>query len=299
VDWLAPTEPGLLVDATVGLGGHAHSLLDACPGLSLVGLDRDPAAIGRARKRLQPFSDRVRLVNRPFADIGLVLDELHCPAPVAVLADLGCSSLQLESPDRGFSFQHDGPLDMRMGTDGPTAADLVNSAPEEELVRVLRDYGEERRARRVATALVKARQRQPIRTTAEFSAVVTGAVGRTADRHIHPATRSFQALRIAVNDELGQLERFVEPAVRSLAAGGRIAVISFHSLEDRIVKHSLKRLEGQCVCPPDLPVCGCEPERVVTILTRKPVRPDEAEVNFNPRARSARLRVAERVGAGG
>jgi 16S rRNA (cytosine1402-N4)-methyltransferase len=186
-----------------------------------------------------------------------------------------------------------------MGSDGPTAADLVNTAPEEELVRVLRDYGEERRARRVAKALVEARSTGTISSTAEFSAIVTRAVGRTADRHIHPATRSFQALRIAVNDEMGQLESFVEPAVRSLAPGGRIAVISFHSLEDRIVKHGLRRLEGRCVCPPDLPMCSCEPERVVNVLTRRPERPDEGEISDNPRARSARLRVAERVGSGG
>ena len=299
VAWLAPTAPGLLVDATVGLGGHSASLLEASPGFSLVGLDRDPEAIERARKRLQPFADRVRLVNRPFADIAEVVDEFHCPAPVAVLADLGCSSLQLDSADRGFSFQHDGPLDMRMGTEGPTAADLVNTASEEELVRVLREYGEERRARRVARTLVEARERQPIRTTGEFAGLVRRAVGPTRDRHIHPATRSFQALRIAVNDELGQLERFIEPAVRSLAVGGRIVVISFHSLEDRIVKHGLRRLEGRCVCPPDLPVCICEPERVVTTLTRRPERPDEQEIGLNPRARSARLRVAQRVGTGG
>jgi 16S rRNA (cytosine1402-N4)-methyltransferase len=274
-------------------------MLASCPELSLVGLDRDPEAIERARIRLQPFSDRVRLVNRPFAEISDVLAELGTPPPIAVLADLGCSSLQLDSPGRGFSFQKDGPLDMRMGSDGPTAAELVNTAAEEELVRMLRDFGEERKARRVARALVEARADRPIETTARFSEVVTRAVGRTADRHIHPATRSFQALRIAVNDELGQLRAFLEPAARCLAGGGRLAVISFHSLEDRIVKHELRRLQGQCVCPPDLPICGCEPERVVNVLTRRPERPDDAEVDVNPRARSARLRVAERVGTGG
>ncbi len=299
VAWLASTAPGLLIDATVGLGGHAAALLEASPGLHLVGLDRDPEAIEHARQRLRPFSDRVRLVNRPFADLDLVLSDLGCPAPVAVLADLGCSSLQLDSPARGFSFQNDGPLDMRMADSGRTAADLVDSASEEELMHLLRDLGEERRARRVARAIVAARAERPIRTTGELARVVARAVGPTSERRIHPATRSFQALRIAVNDELGQLEGFVVPATRRLAAGGRIAVISFHSLEDRIVKHGLRSLEGRCVCPPDLPVCTCEPERVVKVLTPRPERPTADEIERNPRARSARLRVAERVGRGG
>jgi 16S rRNA (cytosine1402-N4)-methyltransferase len=185
---------------------------------------------------------------------------------------------------------------MRMGGDGPTAADLVNEAPEEDLVRILRDYGEERRARRVARFIIESRGRGPITTTGELSELVQRAVGWRTVRHIHPATRTFQALRIAVNDELGRLERFVEPAVRSLRPGGRIAAISFHSLEDRIVKHQLRRLEGRCVCPPDLPECRCRPESLLRILTTKPVRPEADEVDRNPRARSARLRVAERIG---
>jgi 16S rRNA (cytosine1402-N4)-methyltransferase len=295
VAWLAPTGPGLAVDATVGMGGHAAALLEASPGLRLVGLDRDPEAIEHARQRLRPFSDRVRLVNRPFADLDDVLRELRCGPPVAVLADLGCSSLQLDSPDRGFSFQNDGPLDMRMSAAGPTAADLVASASEEELMRILRDFGEERRARRVARAIVGARERSPIRTTDELVRIVERASGPRSERRIHPATRTFQALRIAVNDELGQLEAFVEPAARCLAEAGRLAVISFHSLEDRIVKRTLRRLEGRCVCPPDLPECACRPEPVVHILTRRPERPSADEVATNPRARSGRLRVAERV----
>jgi len=293
-EWLAPAAPGLLVDVTVGLGGHAAALLEEFSGFRLLGLDRDPEAIEGARRRLQPFSDRVRLVNRPFDQIRDLLVEFEPPA--AILADLGCSSLQLDSPGRGFSFLTDGPLDMRMGDVGPTAAELVNAAPEEELVRILREYGEERRARRVARTIVAARKRSPLRTTAALSDVVRRAVGPRTDRRIHPATRSFQALRIAVNDELGQLERFVEPAVRALRPNGRLAVISFHSLEDRIVKHELRRLEGRCVCPPEMPECVCEPEAFARVLTAKPVRPTAAEVDQNPRARSARLRVAERVG---
>lgn len=298
VEWLAPVAPGLLVDATVGLGGHAIALLEACPGFRLVGLDRDPEAIERARQRLQPLSDRVCLVNGDFADIEAILDRLGRPSPVAVLADLGCSSLQLDTAERGFSFLHDGPLDMRMAGDGPTAADFVNTAPEEEIVRVLREYGEERKARRVARAVVTARAEGPIQSTGELARLVARAVGPTAERRIHPATRTFQAIRIAVNDELRRLETFVEPAARSLSVGGRLAVISFHSLEDRIVKHGLRGLEGRCVCPPDLPECRCEPERVVKVLTPRPVRPTDREIDDNPRARSARLRVAERVGPG-
>ena len=291
VELLAPAGPGLLVDATVGLGGHAEALLRAVPEFQLVGLDRDPQALARAGERLQPFSDRVQLVEETFDRLPLVLRRLGLGAPVAVLADIGCSSLQLDSAERGFSFATDGPLDMRMGGTGPTAADLLQQSEWEELVRILRDYGEERRARAIARAIVRRREHEPLRTTAQLSRLVQDVMGGR-ERRIHPATRTFQALRIAVNDELGQLERFLEPAIRSLKSGGRIAVISFHSLEDRIVKHSLRRLAGRCTCPPDFPVCRCNPQRVVEVLTSSPVRPDEEEIDRNPRARSARLRAA-------
>jgi 16S rRNA (cytosine1402-N4)-methyltransferase len=293
VGLLAPAGPGLLVDATVGLGGHAEALLRAEPEFQLVGLDRDPQALTRAGERLQPFGDRVQLVEETFDRLPLVLRRLGLGAPVAVLADIGCSSLQLDSAERGFSFASDGPLDMRMGGTGPTAADLLERAEWEELVRILRDYGEERRARAVARAIVRRREQDPLRTTAQLSRLVQDVIGGR-ERRIHPATRTFQALRIAVNDELGQLERFLEPAIRSLKTGGRIAVISFHSLEDRIVKHTLRRLAGRCTCPPDFPVCRCNPQRVVEVLTRSPVRPDEEEIGRNPRARSARLRAAQK-----
>jgi len=293
VELLAPAGPGLLVDATVGLGGHSEALLRAEPGFQLVGLDRDPQALARAGERLQPFSDRVQLVEETFDRLPLVLRRLGLGAPVAVLADIGCSSLQLDSAERGFSFASDGPLDMRMGGTGPTAADLLEQAEWEELVRILRDYGEERRARAVARAIVRRREQEPMRTTAQLSRLVQDVIG-DRERRIHPATRTFQALRIAVNDELGQLERFLEPAIRSLKSGGRIAVISFHSLEDRIVKHTLRRLAGRCTCPPDFPVCRCNPQQVVEVLTRSPVRPDEEEIDRNPRARSARLRAAQK-----
>jgi 16S rRNA (cytosine1402-N4)-methyltransferase len=293
VELLAPAGPGLLVDATVGLGGHAEALLRAEPEFQLVGLDRDPQALARAGERLQPFSDRVQLVEETFDRLPLVLRRLGLGAPAAVLADIGCSSLQLDSAERGFSFAADGPLDMRMGGTGPTAADLLEQSEWEELVRILRDYGEERRARAIARAIVRRREQDPLRSTTQLSHLVEDVIGGR-ERRIHPATRTFQALRIAVNDELGQLERFLEPAIRSLKTGGRLAVISFHSLEDRIVKHSLRRLAGRCTCPPDFPVCRCNPQRVVEVLTSSPVRPDEEEINRNPRARSARLRAAQK-----
>ena len=294
LELLVPVAPGLLVDATVGLGGHAEALLEAAPGFRLLGLDRDPEALARAGERLRGFSDRVRLVEATFDTLPEVLDRLDLEAPAAVLADLGCSSLQLDTARRGFSFSADGPLDMRMGGTGPTAADFLQQAEWEELVRVLRDYGEERRARAIARAIIRRREQSPLRTTGELSRLVQDVVGAGHGGRIHPATRTFQALRIAVNDELGQLERFVEPTVNALRPGGRIAVISFHSLEDRIVKHTLRRLAGRCTCPPDFPVCRCQPQRLVEVLTSSPVRPDDAEVALNPRARSARLRAAER-----
>ena len=293
VELLTPAAPGLLVDATVGLGGHAGALLREDPGFFLVGLDRDPRALARAGERLRVFGERVRLVEGTFDHLPSVIEDLDLEPPAAVLADLGCSSLQLDDAERGFSFSADGPLDMRMGSEGETAAELLERVEWEELVTILRDYGEERRARAIARAIVKGREQSPLRTTGELSRLVQKVLGNR-ERRIHPATRTFQALRIAVNDELGQLERFLEPAVRALRPGGRIAVISFHSLEDRIVKHTFRRLAGRCTCPPGLPVCRCDPQRVVTVVTRSAVRPDEDEVTRNPRARSARLRVAER-----
>lgn len=294
VELLAPAGPGLLVDSTVGLGGHAEALLRAQPDFQLVGLDRDPQALSRAAERLQPFGDRVQLVEETFDHLPLVIRRLGLGAPAAILADLGCSSLQLDTAERGFSFSDDGPLDMRMGGSGPTAADLLEHSEWEELVRILRDYGEERRAKAIARAIVRRREQAPLRTTGELSRLVCDVIGG-GKRRIHPATRSFQALRIAVNDELGQLERFLEPAVGELAVGGRIAVISFHSLEDRIVKQFFRTEAQDCLCPPELPVCTCQHRASVRILTRRPDQPSETEIARNPRSRSARLRVAERL----
>jgi 16S rRNA (cytosine1402-N4)-methyltransferase len=294
IEFLAPTAPGLLVDATIGLGGHAEALLEAAPGFRLLGVDRDPAAVAEARRRLEPYAHRTTFANETFDRVPDLLVEKDLEAPAAVLADIGCSSLQLDTPERGFSFAADGPLDMRMGGDGPTAADLVNEADEGDLVTMLWRYGEERRSRAIARAIVRQRLERPLATTRDLTSVVERVAGPQRGRRIHPATRTFQALRIAVNDELGQLERFLEPTIRSLRPGGRMAVISFHSLEDRIVKQGFSRLQGRCTCPPDFPECRCNPEELVRVLTTKPVRPADSEIEANPRSRSARLRVAER-----
>jgi 16S rRNA (cytosine1402-N4)-methyltransferase len=291
---LAPAAPGLLVDVTVGLGGHALALLEAAPGFRLLGLDRDPHALARADALLEPHSTRVHLVEAVYSDLPRLLDSLGEEPPAAILADLGCSSLQLDTPERGFSFLNDGPLDMRMGGDGATAADLVNSASEEELMRILWTLGEERRSRAIARAIVRRRRRAPLSTTGDLVDVIVGVLGPQRRGRVHPATRSFMAIRMAVNAELDHLEHFVEPATLSLRPGGRVAIISFHSLEDRIVKHTLRRLEGRCTCPPALPECRCNPQRKVRVLTRKPMQPTADEIAVNPRARSARLRVAER-----
>jgi 16S rRNA (cytosine1402-N4)-methyltransferase len=223
VGLLAPAAPGLLVDATLGLGGHAAALLDAAPGFRLLGVDRDPAAVAEARRRLEPYAHRIEIVQATFDAVPALLGERGLPPPAAVLADLGCSSLQLDTAARGFSFAADGPLDMRMGEGGLTAAELVNGADEEDLVRIFWDYGEERRSRAIARAVARRRRERPLRSTGELARLVEELVPARRGQRIHPATRIFQALRIAVNDELGQLERFLEPTVRTLgrAAGWR------------------------------------------------------------------------------
>lgn len=298
VDLLAPAAPGLLVDATLGLGGHSAALLDAQPGFRLLGIDRDSAALELARERLGGFGKRVRLVRARFSQLPRIVEEAGGEAPAAILADLGCSSLQLDTARRGFSFRAEAPLDMRMGPEGPTAADLLERLDAEGLMRILWDYGEERRARAIAGAIIERRRHKPIETTRDLVEVVVSVLGPGRRGRVHPATRTFQALRIAINDELGELERFLEPAVRSLRPGGRLVVIAFHSLEDRIVKHTMRRLEGRCTCPPGVPVCRCGATAVVRPLTRRPLRPAPGELADNPRARSARLRAVERIGEG-
>jgi 16S rRNA (cytosine1402-N4)-methyltransferase len=299
LEWLAPQRGGLFVDATVGLGGHAEALLESSPDVHLVGIDRDTEALERAGRRLERFGSRVRLVHANFHDFEQALAGVRGPEGTSgvsgVLADLGVSSLQLETADRGFSFRLDGPLDMRMGLSDVTAADLVNETSEGELERIIRDYGEEWQARRIARAIARARTEKPIETTGELQRVIARAKGPRAAREerIDPATRVFQALRIEVNQELAGLERFIQEAVDMLDTGGRLVVISYHSLEDRIVKNSLRDLARGEVDP----VTGRprSETQLIEVLTRKPQRPTEAEVEANPRSRSARLRAARKL----
>jgi 16S rRNA (cytosine1402-N4)-methyltransferase len=298
---LAPGRGGTFVDATLGLGGHAEALLAAWPEVELVGIDRDPQALERAARRLAPFGSRVRLVQANFHQLDKALAGLGVRTVSGVLADLGVSSLQLDTAERGFSFRFDGPLDMRMGLAELTAADVVNQASEEELEKIFRDYGEERQARRIARAIGRARLERPIETTGELRQLV-GRVVRShgGDRghkpwgeRIDPATRVFQALRIEVNQELEGLEAFIQQAVDLMETDGRLVIISYHSLEDRIVKNTLRGMaQGEVDQVTGRPLAETQ---MIEVLTRKPLRPSEAEVAFNPRSRSARLRAARRL----
>ncbi|HEY9283297.1 MAG TPA: 16S rRNA (cytosine(1402)-N(4))-methyltransferase RsmH, partial [Pyrinomonadaceae bacterium] len=257
---LAPERGGLFVDATLGLGGHSEAILEAADATRVVGLDRDREALAFASARLARFGPRFRAVHSDFREIARVLGRLGEPEVGGVLADLGVSSLQFDTPARGFSFRHDAPLDMRMdaGGDEETAAELLARLPEEEIARIIFEYGEERRSRRIARWIVERREAgQPVETTKQLADLVARAAGHKRADRIHPATRTFQALRVAVNRELEGLGEFLETSVDLLQAGGRLAVISFHSLEDRTVKRTLRRLAGRCECDPRLPRCGC------------------------------------------
>lgn len=292
VEFLRPNRSdGTLVDATVGLGGHAEALLTRYPAARLIAIDRDPRALEIARDRLGKFEERVTFVQGRHERLIDILKQSKTGAASGVLADLGVSSMQLDDASRGFSFRFDAPLDMRMGPDSTSAADLVNRLEESELRKILRDYGEEPMAKRIAGAIVEAR---PLATTTQLADVIR-KVKRAKPNDIDPSTLTFQALRIAANEELVGLDAFVTDAVEVLESGARIAIIAFHSLEDRIVKRALRRLEGECICPPDLPVCGCGAREVVTILTKRPVVPTALEQGKNPRSRSAKLRVAEKL----
>ncbi len=294
VESLRPAhEDGTLVDATVGLGGHAEALLSRYPSIRLLGIDRDPKALASSAARLERFGNRVTLTEGRHETLIDILKQQNIDSISGLLADLGVSSMQLDDASRGFSFRYDAPLDMRMGPDSKTAADLVNTLDEQELGTILRDYGEEPLARRIARAIVEARNEAPIETTARLAEIVR-SVKWAKPNQIDPSTLTFQALRIAANEELIGLDRFIDDAVGVLEPGARLAVISFHSLEDRIVKRAMRRLEGECTCPPNLPVCGCGANEVIEILTSRPVAASEEEVQRNPRSRSAKLRVAEK-----
>jgi 16S rRNA (cytosine1402-N4)-methyltransferase len=294
VEYLRPSrDDGTLVDATVGLGGHAEALLDRYPSARLLGIDRDPQALAASAARLERFGDRVTLAQGRHETLIDILKKQKIVSVSGLLADLGVSSMQLDDASRGFSFRHDAPLDMRMGPESQTAANLVNMLGEQELATVLREYGEEPMAWRIAKAIVAARAEGSIETTAKLAEIIR-SVKWSKPGQIDPATLTFQALRIAANEELVGLDRFIDDAVEVLEPNARIAIISFHSLEDRIVKRALRRLEGECNCPPNLPVCGCGAKEVVEILTGRPVTASEEEVQRNPRSRSAKLRVAEK-----
>ena len=289
VEFLRPNRAdGTLVDATVGMGGHAEALLTRYPAARLIAIDRDPRALEIAKDRLSEFEERVTFVQGRHEKLIDILKQ----SASGILADLGVSSMQLDDASRGFSFRFDAPLDMRMGPDSTSAADLVNTLEESELREILHEYGEEPMARRIARAIVEAR---PLGSTTQLAEVIRSVKRAKKPNDIDPSTLTFQALRIAANEELVGLDQFVTDAVEILESGARIAVIAFHSLEDRIIKRALRRLEGECICPPDLPVCGCGSKEVVKILTKRPVVPTALEQGRNPRSRSAKLRVAEKL----
>jgi len=297
IESLAAERGGLFVDCTVGLGGHSEAILQASSDAQVLGFDRDEEALELARKRLADFGGRFRAVHADFRELTRVLATAKVNRPRGILADLGVSSLQLDSPSRGFSFRHEAPLDMRLDmTGGETAAELLDRLSEVEIARIIFEYGEERRSRRIARLIVERRERgRPVATTHDLAELAERAVGRSKKRRIHPATRTFQALRIAVNRELENLDQFTADAIDVLEPGGRLAVISFHSLEDRIIKRTLLKLSGRCQCPPRVPRCACGAQKAVEILTRRPLTPTESEIAENPRARSAKLRVARKV----
>lgn len=298
VEWIHGKDGGIYVDATIGSGGHAVALLQTYPDIALlVGIDQDAQAVASAKKNLAAFHKRATVVHGNFTTIKTILGTLHIAHIDGIIFDLGVSSMQLGDPLRGFSFMAEGPLDMRMDQNSAVQAqDLINTLSAAELEEILRTYGEERWARRIARAIQQQRSTQPISTTTELSRIISEAIpARYRPPSIHPATRTFQALRIAVNDELKNLRHTLDETLDLLNGGGRMGVISFHSLEDRIVKQKFQQWQKGCTCSPRAPQCICGNEKKVNILTRKPIIPSRDEVQVNPRSRSAKLRVAEKI----
>jgi len=286
----------LIVDGTLGDGGHTELLLKNTTSVRVLGIDRDMRAIERAEKRLAPFRDRITLVHGNFSDIKTILKKINVMNVDGLLLDLGVSSPQLDLPDRGFSFMRNGPLDMRMDSSQKiTAADLLIELPDEKLVSVIKEYGEERFSKRIVRAIRQAQKQSAIKTTLQLSNIISSVIHASRQTKIHPATRTFQALRIAVNAELEHIKKALRDSVDILQESARVIVISFHSLEDRIVKNFFKTEEKGCVCPPKIPVCSCGHKQRLKIITRKPIIPAVEEVRRNSRASSAKLRVAERV----
>lgn len=298
IDALNIRPDGIYLDGTLGGAGHSSQIARRLTeGGRLIGVDRDRTALAAAKERLAPYADRVTLVHSNFAEIDAILDSLGIPAVDGMLFDLGVSSPQLDDASRGFSYMADAPLDMRMDKDDAlTAGEVVNTWPQGELRRILYDYGEERYAPQIAAAICRAREKAPIEMTLELVDIIRSAMPAQALREKqHPAKRSFQAIRIAVNDELGAVSRMMQAAVGRLNPGGRLAVITFHSLEDRIVKSEMQQAARGCTCPPEFPVCVCGKKPLVKLVTRKPIVSGPAELEENPRARSAKLRVAEKL----
>ena len=288
---------GIYVDGTLGGAGHSSQIVQRLTTGRHIGIDRDPIALKAAGERLEPYKDKVTLVHSNFCEIKQVLDDLDIEGVDGILLDLGVSSPQLDDGERGFSYMVDAPLDMRMNNEDSLSADtVVNTWSYEELKRILFEYGEERYAPKIASAICARREAQPIRTTLELVDIIRGAMPAAALREKqHPAKRSFQAIRIAVNDELGSVEKVMRDAIPKLNKGGRLAVITFHSLEDRIVKNAMVNASKGCTCPPNFPVCVCGKKPQVKIITRKPIVSGEEELEMNPRARSAKLRICEKL----
>jgi 16S rRNA (cytosine1402-N4)-methyltransferase len=299
--FLAPERGGLIIDATLGMGGHAELILQSSPSVRVLGLDRDAESLRLAQERLRPYADRFAAVHSDYREIAQVCAERGEERVAGILVDLGISSYQLDTPERGFSFRAGGVvaevgLDMRMDRSrGETAAELVNQLTERELADLIFEFGEERASRRIARRIVQERAEGPIETTARLAELVVRAVNQQGHWKIHPATKTFQALRIAVNRELEGLGAFVTAAVDLLEPDGRLVIITFHSLEDRLIKQALRQEAGQCKCPPRKMICDCGARRKVEIMTRKALLPGEAEVKVNPRARSAKLRACRRL----
>ena len=297
IEALAIRPDGVYLDGTLGRAGHSREIVKRLTTGRLICVDRDQAALDAAEARLADWMDKVTLVHSNFDRVADILDELGLRGVDGMLFDLGVSSPQLDDASRGFSYMADAPLDMRMDrSEGLTAADVVNTWPQEELRRILQQYGEERYAPSIAAAIVRRRQERPISTTLELVEVIkSGMPTKALKEKQHPAKRSFQAIRIAVNDELASVDRMLQGAVPRLERGGRLAVITFHSLEDRIVKNALAQFARGCICPPDFPVCVCGRTPDVKLTPKKPILPSEGEIEENPRARSAKLRVAEKL----
>lgn len=297
IEGLAIRPDGVYVDGTLGRGGHSAEIAKRLCNGRLIGIDRDEQAIQEAGEKLSAFGDKVTLVHGNFAELDAILDSLQIDTVDGMLFDLGVSSPQLDDPTRGFSYMHDAPLDMRMDRSAAlSASEIVNGWPETELKRILFAFGEERYAPRIAAAIADARERRKIQTTLELAEIIRSAMPAAALREKqHPAKRSFQAIRIAVNDELTAVADMLSAAVDRLGPGGRLAVISFHSLEDRIVKNAIQTREKGCTCPPDFPVCVCGFKPTLRSVTRKPVTASQEELQINPRARSAKLRIAEKL----